>query len=322
MEGSPSCICTVLLITYNHKKYIRKAIESVLTQKTQYQFKIHIFDDASSDGTSDIVREYAEKHPDLITAFISAENQGAQNNFWSAYRSVDTKYCAVLECDDYWCGEDKLQLQITALEKHPECSFCAHNTRIININDGYRRFEDNTLLVNSSAFQREGVFSLNSLDMLYSGYMNHLNSRVIRMCCVDFEELEDKETLLYDNAQFFYLLSKGFMYYINTVMSVYVQTGNGTFSGEDIIHRVRTHVTNLLQVNVETDHVAEKVIYEHLNSFIGYNLWLDDVSKGKRPAPISVVERPSRLKSLLKAILPPFITNFIKWCKNKVFRNG
>lgn len=315
------CICTVLLITYNHKIYIRKAIESVLAQKTEYQFKIHIFDDASTDGTSDIVQEYAEKYPELITAFISSENQGAQNNFWLAYRSVETKYCALLECDDYWCGEDKLQLQIAALEKHPECSFCAHNTRISNVNDGYRRFEDNTLLVSNPALNHEGVFSLKSFELLYSGYINHVDSRVIRMCCMDFDEVENKETLLYDNAQFFYLLSKGFMYYIDAVMSVYVQTGNGTFSGEDIIHRVRTHIANLLQVNLEVDYVAEKVIYEHLNSFIGYNLWLDDVAKDKRPAPSEDFKTSSKWKSFLKSILPPFITNFLKWCKRKALKN-
>ena len=57
-------ICTVLLITYNHVKYIEKAIESVLMQKTKYNYIIHIFDDASTDGTSDIVRKYAKKYPE------------------------------------------------------------------------------------------------------------------------------------------------------------------------------------------------------------------------------------------------------------------
>lgn len=317
MEDVKAPICTVLLITYNHVNYFRKAIESVLCQKTKYPYVIHIFDDASTDGTSDIVREYAGKYPDKVKAYISEDNRGAQDNYWDAYHSVDTKYCALLECDDYWCGEDKLELQITALEENPECSFCAHNTRIVNINDGYRRFEDNTLLVNNGALERGGIFSINALEMLYSGYMNHIDSRVIRMCCINFEELESKETLLYDNAQFFYLLSKGFMYYISTVMSVYVQTGSGAFSGEDIVPRVRTHIKNLLQVNAETSYVAEKVIYEHLNSFIGYNLWLDDVAKNKRDAPPST-GKPSKWKSALKSILPPFITNFLKWCKNKV----
>ena len=95
-------ICTVLLITYNHAPYIRKAIDSVLKQKTQYNFIIYIFDDASTDGTTDIVKEYANKYPNKIIPFIAQNNQGATINIYNAYKSVKTKYCALLECDDYW----------------------------------------------------------------------------------------------------------------------------------------------------------------------------------------------------------------------------
>ena len=71
-----NCICTVLMIAYNHRPYIRLAIESVISQRTKYKFKVHIFDDASNDGTSDIVREYAKHYPDLIIPFIASENRG------------------------------------------------------------------------------------------------------------------------------------------------------------------------------------------------------------------------------------------------------
>ena len=68
-------ICTVLLITYNHAPYIRKAIDSVLKQKTQYNFIIYIFDDASTDGTTDIVKEYANKYPNKIIPFVAQDNK-------------------------------------------------------------------------------------------------------------------------------------------------------------------------------------------------------------------------------------------------------
>lgn len=311
-----ACICTVLLITYNHKPYFRQAIESVLAQKTKYSFKIHVFDDASTDGTSELVREYADRYPDKVKAFIAEENQGAQTNFWSAYQSVDTKYCALLECDDYWCGEEKLELQIDALEQNPECSFCAHNTRIVNVGDTCRRFEDNTLLVTSQEMQGGGIYSLKSFEMLYSGYINHLDSRVIRMCCIDFSELKNKETLLYDNAQFFYLISKGFLFYIDRVMGVYNQTGTGTFSGEKLICRMRTHINNLLQANEDINYAAEKVIYEHLNSFLGYNLWLDDIAQNKREPPKQSSLGWRRWAGIVKFICPPFIIRFLKWVRD------
>ena len=88
-------ICTILLISYNHAKYIAKAIESVLEQKTDYNYIIKIFDDASNDGTQEIIKEYAQKYPDKIFPFLNTQNMGAQGNIWRAYKSVDTKYCII-----------------------------------------------------------------------------------------------------------------------------------------------------------------------------------------------------------------------------------
>ncbi len=308
------CICTVLLITYNHEPYFKKAVESVLEQNTGYKFKIHIFDDASTDGTSDMVREYAKRYPELITAFIAENNLGAQGNTWAAFNSVDTKYCAVLECDDYWCSEDKLQLQIDAMEKNPECSFCAHNTRTLNKGDTFRKNENKKLFVELPMFANDGVVCASDLELVYQGYLNHINSRVIRMSRVNLKALENsKEAFLYDNAQFFYLLSKGNMYYINKVMSIYVQTGKGTFSGDDPMRKVRTHIDNLLLANKCTNYEIEKIIFEHLSSFIGYWIWLDDISTGMRVINNGIVPaaKSSLFSRAVKAILPPVITRFI-----------
>jgi glycosyltransferase involved in cell wall biosynthesis len=312
MEKS-KCICTVLLITYNHEPYFKQAIESVLEQETEYKFKIHIFDDASTDGTSDLVREYQQKYPGLITAFIAEENRGAQRNIWAAFRSVDTKYCALLECDDYWCAEDKLQLQIEALEENPECSFCAHNTRTLNKGDKFRKNENKMLFVLNPLFDVDGVIVADDLKLLYQGHINHVNSRVIRMNRVDLDALEDtKEVFLYDNAQFYYLLTQGNMYYINKVMSIYVQTGKGTFSGDDPMRKIRTHINNLMLVNTVTDYKLEKIILEHLSSFIGYWIWLDDIATGMRVLNSGLVTgNGSWFTRFLKAVLPPFVVKIL-----------
>jgi glycosyltransferase involved in cell wall biosynthesis len=306
-------ICTVLLITYNHEPYFKQAIESVLEQGTEYKFKIHIFDDASTDGTSELVREYEKKYPELITAFIAQENRGAQENIWAAFKSVDTKYCAVLESDDYWCAEDKLQLQIAALEENPECSFCAHNTRTLNKGDSFRKNENKRLFVDAPIFNDDGVIVAEDLQLLYQGYINHINSRVIRMSRIDLEALEDaKEVFLYDNAQFFYLLSKGNMYYINKVMSMYVQTGKGTFSGDHPMRKIRTHIDNLMLANEVTDNELEKIIFEHLSSYIGYWIWLDDIATGLKVLNNGLISGSGgKFASFVKAVLPPFIVRIL-----------
>lgn len=322
-EEETLCVCTVLLISYNHVQYIEKAIKSVLNQETHYGYRICIFDDASTDGTGDIIKHYAQKYPQKIYAFIAEKNQGAQANFWRAVKSVDTHFCAILECDDYWCCNTKLEQQLNALYFNPECSFCAHNTRTLNIGDEYRKCEDNSVMVTLPQLSYNRVVTAHDLEMQYQGYINHENSRVIRMSCVDLDSLKDKESFLYDNAQFFYLLSKGPMYYINQVMSVYVQTGKGTFSGERANKKLRIHIHNLMQVNTETNYVMEKIIFEHLSSFISYWIWLLDVAEGKRSIGGNqntsfVISKREKLKRIIKYIVPQFIIDIYKFFKRKL----
>ncbi|GHU50065.1 hypothetical protein AGMMS49975_00360 [Clostridia bacterium] len=276
-----TCVCTVLLIAYNHKPYIRLAIESVLRQKTQYPYKIHIFDDGSTDGTRDVVREYAAKYPEKITAFISENNKGAQENIWAAYKSVDTKYCAFLECDDYWCDEEKLQLQIDALEQNPDCSFCAHNTMSVNINDIYREKEDGSLFVFNRNVRKTGKYVPEDFIPLYgAGWMHHNNSRIIRMSCVNLEELSDKEDFLYDNSQFFYLFQRGKLYYIQRVMSVYCMNMSGAFTSLAVQDKIKCHFERLIRINDSTGGEFEKLIFRHLGSFARYWLGTSDIAQG------------------------------------------
>lgn len=274
-------ICTVVLVAYNHRPYISRAIESVLCQKTNYPFKIHIFDDASDDGTSDIVREYAEKYPDIIIPFIAESNRGAQQNIWEAYSSAKTKYCAFLECDDYWCDKEKLQLQIDAMEQNPDCSFCAHNTIYQNGGDIYREKEDGKLMTFNRNVRKTGKYEPQDFIPLYgAGWMHHANSRVIRMECVDFDSLTDKEDFLYDNAQFFYLLNRGKLYFIDRCMSVYYMNMSSTFTSQDVLKKIQLHWDRMLHINESTGKVFARLLYRHIAEFASYWIWLDDVETG------------------------------------------
>lgn len=275
------CICTVLVVTYNHEKYIRLALESIVSQKTDYKFRVHVFDDMSTDGTVNIINEYAEKYPRLVIPFISKINRGAQQNIWEAYQSVDTKYCAFLEGDDYWCDENKLQLQIDALESNPDCSFCAHNTMYQNENDVYRQKEDGKLMVYNRNVRNTGKYGAEDFAVLYgAGWVNHSNSRLIRMSSVDMNNLTDKEDFLYDNAQFFYLLSRGKLYFIQRVMSVYNMNMSSTFTSMQVQKKIKSHWSRMLHINETTNQEYERLIYRHLASFARYWLMLDDVENG------------------------------------------
>ncbi|WP_296595288.1 glycosyltransferase [Phenylobacterium sp.] len=122
---------TVMIITYNHARYIAQAIESVLAQKTEFPFAIHVIDDCSTDGTSDIVRDYAARFPDVVKPFINKKNMGhkvAQHNFYRGMKTMDGDYIAILEGDDYWTSTERLQTHVAFLEANPDFVACANNT--------------------------------------------------------------------------------------------------------------------------------------------------------------------------------------------------
>ena len=259
-------ICTVLLLSYNHAPYISKCIESVLSQKTQYPFIIKIFDDASTDGTQDIIREYAKKYPNLIEAHISETNQGAQMNIWKAYKSVDTKYYILTETDDYWCDNLRLEMQINALEKHPDCSFCSTNTLIKVIEDKYLPFFNNRKQISNNIFKKK-IINFDYINKKKAGFFTHLSSRVVRSSCMELDKIKNKESYAFDAAQFFYLLTKGNMYWIDKISSVYVKTGKGISTSASAEKRINMFVRAMTDLNEDTDYkiwgkIAQQI---HLN---------------------------------------------------------
>ncbi len=122
---SVSIICN----TYNHENYIRDAIESFLMQKTNFKFEVLIHDDASTDKTAEIIREYESKYPDIIKPIYQKENQYSQKIPYAVlyqYPRVKGKYIAFCEGDDYWTDPYKLQKQYEGLEMNPQIDMCAH----------------------------------------------------------------------------------------------------------------------------------------------------------------------------------------------------
>ncbi len=123
-------LISVCCTAYNHEKYIAQTLEGFLSQQTEYSFEILIHDDASPDGTADIIRDYARRYPDLIRPLYQTENQYSQNvpiNETFNFPRARGKYIALCEGDDYWCHPAKLQRQIAHMESDPTCTFSFTN---------------------------------------------------------------------------------------------------------------------------------------------------------------------------------------------------
>lgn len=130
---------SIVCNAYNHEKYIKDALDSFLMQKTNFPYEILIHDDASTDSTASIIKEYESLYPDLIKAIYQTENKYSKGEIIDLtyqYPRAKGKYIALCEGDDFWTDPYKLQKQVDALEHHPEVDICAHASYRINATTG------------------------------------------------------------------------------------------------------------------------------------------------------------------------------------------
>lgn len=127
---------SVLMITYNHERYIREALDGVLMQEVDFDYEIVVGEDCSKDATRAILLEYAARYPGKFRLLLREKNMGAVNNFWATLLDCKGQYVALLEGDDYWTSPQKLKKQIAFLDSHHDYVGCFHNVT--------GHFEDNS----------------------------------------------------------------------------------------------------------------------------------------------------------------------------------
>ncbi len=126
-------LVSVMMITYNHAKYIAKAIEGIVQQKTTFPIELVIGEDCSTDGTREIVYEYRSKYPNIIRVITSDRNVGIKINAKRTRKACSGTYVAFCEGDDYWHHPEKLQKQVDYMASHPDCGLVYSNYNVHNI---------------------------------------------------------------------------------------------------------------------------------------------------------------------------------------------
>ena len=129
-------LVSIRCLVYNHEPYLRQCLDGFVMQKTNFPFEAIVHDDASTDGSAAIIREYAEKYPDIIKPIYETENQyskrdGTLTRAMDAAMHPASKYVALCEGDDYWTDPEKLQIQVDFLERHPDYSMCFHRANTV-----------------------------------------------------------------------------------------------------------------------------------------------------------------------------------------------
>lgn len=215
---------SISCITYNHEKYISETLDSMIMQKTDFQYEILIHDDASTDNTAGIIKEYQKKYPEIIKPILQTENQMSKGVKKLSYKYNITraigKYIAMCEGDDYWIDENKLQKQVDYMENNPNCTFCFHNGLVKDeISETQNKLIIPWMEENKDFFQSENrKYTSGELQLL--GYIPTA-SFLLPKYVLDNPPQWYFDAPVGDNPIKLIASSYGYAYYINEPMSVY-----------------------------------------------------------------------------------------------------
>ena len=209
---------SVICVTYNHEKYIRQALDSIVHQKTDFNFEILVGEDCSTDSTRDILKEYEIKYPDLFRMYYRDKNLGATLNEYELFMDAKGDYIAALELDDIWTDDDKLQKQFDFLENNREYIGVAHDFDIID-KDGNVIDDDDNKDIKSFLGK---AFTLQ--DFLDNGFVFQTGTHFYRNIYKDGKDytiIYTADRLIRDKTVLSLLLDRGAFYILPDKMSAY-----------------------------------------------------------------------------------------------------
>ena len=131
---------SIVVTVYNHERYVTQAIKSILMQKVNFKYEVLIGEDCSKDSSRAILKKMENNLHDGFKFFFREHNYGAESNFRDLYSRMMGKYFIVLEGDDFWIDENKIQRQVDFLDEHPDYISCAHNVAIVDENSNAQEF--------------------------------------------------------------------------------------------------------------------------------------------------------------------------------------
>lgn len=263
--------------TFNHENFISQALDSFLMQKTTFPFEIIVHDDASTDKTPEIIKEYEKKFPNLFVCIYQKENQFSKKgiNIWAdiTFPKARGKYIALCEGDDYWTDPYKLQKQVDFLEANPEYVLSAHRYKIFDEEKNYysddygaKLFKDNTI-----------GFDI-TIDNLFDPWLTKTLTVVFRRDELDLSIVKHYNYFR-DTHLIFHLIMKGKGYVHNFFGGVYRLHENGIHGKVDNFKKIKTYYLIYKELYLRNkDKKALKA--EYLKSIENYTITLVNQQNG------------------------------------------
>lgn len=249
--------CTV----YNHEPYLRDCLDGFVMQQTNFPFVAIVHDDASTDGSAAIIREYEEKYPDIIKPIYETENQYSKHDgslgriMNAAIDATGAKYVALCEGDDYWTDPYKLQKQVAYMETNKECVICAHNAYKYYV--GNQKLE----LFSAPVFSSRYLFT----DIVEKDWFVPTAAIVYRQD-IFTQHCPMKSFFNGDYSLQLHLLSSGgYLFYMSDVMSVY-----------------RLHENGVSNIPLEEMNLRTEKLLDYIDSYTNFQYHLNILHKKKR----------------------------------------
>lgn len=271
-------LVSICCVTYNHASYIRECLDGFMMQKTNFTFEVLIHDDASTDGTADIIKEYEIKYPGIIKPIYQIENQyskGISPSVTFNFPRAKGKYIAMCEGDDYWTDPLKLQKQVDFLESHPDYVMCFTL---------YEQYDQEKGILSNDKFPNnipnEGLF----FDLYY--YItcdNWITQPLTVLFCNEALDLKLYSQYKYskDVTLFYYLLKQGKGYVFNECSGVYRISNTGVFSLIPHTEKNRNSLITIFNIyNIEKDINAALFLkrqYEKSMYYMGLHFIINNI---------------------------------------------
>jgi len=295
-------LVAIQCLVYNHEPYLRDCFEGLVMQKTNFRFVAIVHEDASADGSVAIIREYAEKYPEIFRPIYETENQWSKPDgslgriMNEAIVATGAKYVAMCEGDDYWTDPYKLQKQVDFMESHPDYAMCFHEVKVFN--QVTQQYEENTIT--------RDVPGTSDISELAKGNFIHTVSVMFRYN----KAVEEKISWMGvihpgDYVMWMLYAETGKIYKLPEKMAVY-RLGSGVWSGGKGIGNDLSMLITLTKLWGALPQVREE-LWRQICQFKQYMLNEDD-EKAK------LFEQMSHSKAyrLGKCMLKPF-----KWMRRK-----
>lgn len=273
-------VVTILTLAYNHEPYIRECLDGIVMQQTKFKFELLIHDDASTDGTANIIREYESKYPEIIKPIYQKENQYSKKvpiGVTYLYPRAKGKYIALCEGDDYWTDPLKLQKQVDFLEANPDYVMCTHHFNTYNQEDG--SFGEDWNL----NFTEDFTFDLDFF-IKRDCWITQPLTLLFRRCSLNLCEYSQ-----YPNAKdvtlIYHILKKGKGIFLKDNMSIYRCHYGGIWSGANRVQRIKADMETSIGIyDVDKDKKSALLLKNSilLFGYLGFSFLKDNFRMYKR----------------------------------------